>query len=598
MFIKTRNTLVAGTVALALGFASPTIMAAGFKPAQPAGNLGAIVVDPYGNAPLTALVELDGHKVSDVKVTVHGKNDKGVPISYAVGAESLKSYDGIPIFGLYQKHDNKVTVEYKENNKPLKDEYIIKTSSIVNNYMDNRSLSDLQETKVITVAPGFEDRLYLVNTHTFTAQGSDLHWHGEKDKNAGILDAGPAGGALPFDIAPFTFIVDTQGEYRWWLNQNAIYDGRDVNINKRGYLMGIRETPRGTFTAVQGQHWYEFDMMGQILVDHKLPRGFMDATHESVETSNGTVLLRVGKRNYKRDDGLHVHTIRDHIIEVDKSGRVIDVWDLNLILDPLRDSLLGALDAGAVCVNVDLAHAGQQAKLEPDTPYGDALGVGPGRNWAHVNSIAYDAKDDSIILSSRHQGVVKIGRDKEVKWILAPSKGWNEKLSKKLLKPVSDSGKPLQCDENGKCENSNFDFSYTQHTAWLSSKGTLTVFDNGDGRGLEQPALPTMKYSRFVEYKIDEKNMTVQQVWEYGKDRGYDWYSPITSIVEYQKDRDTMFGFGGSIHLFDVGQPTVGKLNEIDYKTKAVKVEIDVLSDKPNQTHYRALLVRPQNMFK
>ncbi|MCD1124950.1 aryl-sulfate sulfotransferase [Jinshanibacter sp. LJY008] len=598
MTIKTRNTLVAGTIALALGFASPTLMAAGFKPAQPAGNLGAIVVDPYGNAPLTALVELDGHKVSDVKVTVHGKSDKGVPISYAVGADSIKSYDGIPIFGLYQKYDNKVTVEYKENNKQLKDDYIIKTSAIVNNYMDNRSLSDLQETKVITVAPGFEDRLYLVNTHTFTAQGSDLHWHGEKDKNAGILDAGPAGGALPFDIAPFTFIVDTQGEYRWWLNQNAIYDGRDVNINKRGYLMGIRETPRGTFTAVQGQHWYEFDMMGQILVDHKLPRGFMDATHESVETSNGTVLLRVGKRNYKRDDGLHVHTIRDHIIEVDKSGRVLDVWDLNLILDPLRDSLLGALDAGAVCVNVDLTHAGQQAKLEPDTPYGDALGVGPGRNWAHVNSIAYDAKDDSIILSSRHQGVVKIGRDKEVKWILAPSKGWNEKLSKKLLKPVSDNGKPLQCDENGKCENTDFDFSYTQHTAWLSSKGTLTVFDNGDGRGLEQPALPTMKYSRFVEYKIDEKNMTVQQVWEYGKDRGYDWYSPITSIVEYQKDKDTMFGFGGSIHLFDVGQPTVGKLNEIDYKTKAVKVEIDVLSDKPNQTHYRALLVRPQNMFK
>lgn len=598
MFRKTRKTLVAGAVALTLGFAASGAMAAGFKPAPPAGNLGAVIVDPYGNAPLTALVELDGHKISDVKVTVQGKGDKGVPISYLVGVESLKSYDGIPVFGLYQKYDNKVTVEYKEDGKPLKDEYVVKTGAIVNHYMDNRSLSDLQETKVVKVAPGFEDRLYLVNTHTFTAQGSDLHWHGEKAKDAGILDAGPAGGALPFDIAPFTFIVDTQGEYRWWLEQDSIYNAHDVDINKRGYLMGIRETPRGTFTAVQGQHWYEFDMMGQILANHKLPRGYMDATHESVETPQGTMLLRVGKRNYKRDDGMHVHTIRDHIIEVDKSGRVLDVWDLNLILDPLRDSLLGALDAGAVCVNVDLAHAGQQAKLEPNTPYGDALGVGPGRNWAHVNSISYDAKDDSIILSSRHQGVVKIGRNKEVKWILAPSKGWNEKLSKKLLKPVSSDGKPLKCDENGKCENTDFDFVYTQHTAWLSSKGTLTIFDNGDGRGLEQPALPTMKYSRFVEYKIDEKNMTVQQIWEYGKERGYDWYSPITSVVEYQKDRDTMFGFGGSIHLFDVGQPTTGKLNEIDYKTKEVKVEIDILSDKPNQTHYRAVMIHPQNMFK
>ncbi len=89
----------------------------------------------------------------------------------------------------------------------------------------------------------------------------------------------------------------------------------------------------------------------------------------------------------------------------------------------MRCALLGALDAGAVCVNVDLAHAGQQAKLEPDTPYGDALGVGAGRNWAQVTSIAYDAKDASIILPSRHQGIIKLGRENTSKRIVAPSKG-------------------------------------------------------------------------------------------------------------------------------------------------------------------------------
>lgn len=598
MLNKYQKTILSAVIALSLGLFVTSSIAAGFQPAPPAGNLGAVVVDPYGNAPLTALVELDSHNISNVRVIVHGKGEQGVPVTYSVGEQSLKTYDGIPIFGLYQKYANNVTVEYTENGKAMKDDYVVQTSAIVNHYMDNRSISDLQQTKVIKVASGFEDRLYLVNTHTFTPQGAEFHWHGEKDKNAGILDAGPAGGALPFDIAPFTFVVDTQGEYRWWLDQDTFYDGHDMDINRRGYLMGIRETPRGTFTAVQGQHWYEFDMLGQILEDHKLPRGYLDASHESIETVNGTVLLRVGKRDYRREDGLHVHTIRDQIIEVDKSGRVVDVWDLTKILDPMRDALLGALDAGAVCVNVDLAHAGQQAKLESDTPFGDALGVGAGRNWAHVNSIAYDAKDDSIIISSRHQGVVKIGRDKQVKWILAPSKGWNKQLASKLLKPVDKQGKALTCDENGKCDNTDFDFTYTQHSAWISSKGTLTVFDNGDGRGLEQPALPSMKYSRFVEYKIDEKKGTVQQLWEYGKERGYDFYSPITSVIEYQKDRDTVFGFSGSIHLFDVGQPTIGKLNEIDYKTKEVKVEIDVISDKPNQTHYRALLIHPQQMFK
>ena len=174
MFDKYRKTLVAGAVAITLGLSAPGVMAAGFKPAPPAGQLGAVIVDPYGNAPLTALVDLDSHVISDVKVTVHGKGEKGVEISYPVGQESLKTYDGVPIFGLYQKFANKVTVEWKENGKVMKDDYVVHTSAIVNNYMDNRSISDLQQTKVIKVAPGFEDRLYLVNTHTFTAQGSDL----------------------------------------------------------------------------------------------------------------------------------------------------------------------------------------------------------------------------------------------------------------------------------------------------------------------------------------------------------------------------------------------------------------------------------------
>ncbi|WP_373276873.1 aryl-sulfate sulfotransferase N-terminal domain-containing protein [Citrobacter meridianamericanus] len=174
----------------------------GFSIRQPAGNLGAIVVDLYGNAPLTALVELDSHVISDVKVTVHGKGEKGVPVTYTVCKESLATYDGVPIFGLYQKFANKVTVEYKENGKAMKDDYVVQTSAIVNHYMDNRSVSDLQQTKVIKVAPGFKDRLYLVNTHTFTAQGAEFHWHGEKDKNAGILDAGPAGGHYPLTLPP------------------------------------------------------------------------------------------------------------------------------------------------------------------------------------------------------------------------------------------------------------------------------------------------------------------------------------------------------------------------------------------------------------
>ena len=177
--------------------------------------------------------------------------------------------------------------------------------------------------------------------------------------------------------------------------------------------------------------------------------------------------------------------------------------------------------------------------------------MGPGRNWAHVNSVDYDPTDDSIIISSRHQSaVIKIGRDKKVKWILSSPEGWREGWADKVLTPVDKDGKPIKC-EGSKCEGS-FDWSWTQHTAWRidekSNKDTvyITVFDNGDARGMEQPALAEDKYTRGVIYKIDQDKMTVQQIWEYGKERGHAWYSPVTSLTEYYQDKNSVFVYSAT----------------------------------------------------
>lgn len=55
-----------------------------------------------------------------------------------------------------------------------------------------------------------------------------------------------------------------------------------------------------------------------------------------------------------------------------------------------------------------------------------------------------------------------------------------------------------------------------------------------------QPDDPREKYSRAVVYKVNHKKMTVEQVWQYGKERGSDWYSPVTSLTEYQADKDSI----------------------------------------------------------
>lgn len=193
---------------------------------------------------------------------------------------------------------------------------------------------------------------------------------------------------------------------------------------------------------------------------------------------------------------------------------------------------------------------------------------------------------------------MKIGRDKQVKWILAPSVGWKNGLEKKLLKPVDANGKAIKCSPTGDCEG-GFDFTYTQHAAWprASKKGSIVVFDNGQVRHYEQPALPEMNYSRLVEYKIAPKKMTVQQTWEYGKERGYESFAPITSNAAYQADKDTMFGFYGSVGLFDQTKGTIGRLQEVDYKTKDVKVEIDVYNNKASAPHYQGHIVDLKQAF-
>ena len=88
-----------------------------------------------------------------------------------------------------------------------------------------------------------------------------------------------------------------------------------------------------------------------------------------------------------------------------------------------------------------------------------------GRNWAHVNSVDYDPTDDSIIISSRHQSaIIKIGRDKKVKWILGAPRGWKGDFAKKVLKPVDKNGKAIPCTD-ATCEG-GFDWTWTQHTAF------------------------------------------------------------------------------------------------------------------------------------
>lgn len=554
-------------------------------------KIGEVIVNPYGIAPLTAIIRNGGYVLTDVSVHIVPKKG-GQDIRYTVSDSEVLTHGGIPVFGLYPDYQNTVEVSYtrtldKKSEKLSESYKIYGTPVFAEVTGSSMQKTAFFRTKVKKVDPAFSDRLYFINNLSEpNARSSRVVWNN------------PTGGALEWNFTPINAVIDTKGEIRWYMLPSKIYDFE--SLYRGGLMMGFRQNTDGLLTWGYGQRYVKYDIMGREVWNRRLPGAYADFSHTMDPMPNGHYLLRVSSADKKLPDGRHVHTVRDVIIEVDQEGKVVDEWRLFDILDPYRDTVLKTLDQGAVCLNIDNTLAGQTvdtdelAKQDKNEKYGDILGTGPGRNWAHVNSVDYDPTDDSIIISSRHQSaIIKIGRDKKVKWILGSPEGWKAGWADKVLTPVDKNGTKLVC-ENSHCEG-DFDWTWTQHTAFrIDSKSNadviyLTAFDNGDGRGMEQPAMPTMKYSRAVVFKIDQKAKTVQQIWEYGKERGHDWYSPVTSITEYYPDKNSILVYsataGGKFNFQTGAFESLPNpyLNEFRWGEKEPAVEIQLLDTQGYQ---------------
>lgn len=567
------------------------------------GKLGETIMNPYDIAPLTAIIKNGGYVLKDATVRIVPKPG-GQEIKYKVANKHLLTHGGIPVFGMYPDYINTVEVEYTKlyngTEERVKESYSLYTPPVYTepNGSATQKAALFSSAEVKKVDKEFSDRLYFVNNFLPKAgKGTRVVWNN------------PTGGALEWNYYPQNFIVDTKGEVRWYMNANPIYDFK--SIYKGGVMMGFKQNKDGAMSWGYGQRYVKYDIMGKEIFNRELPGGYNDFSHSMDVSPNGNYFLRVASSNVKRPDGKNVRTVRDVIIEVDAaSGSVMDEWRLFDILDPYRDINLKVLDQGAVCLNIDASQAGHTmsaddlAKQDSNDKFGDIVGVGAGRNWAHVNSVDHDAEDDSIIISSRHQSaIIKVGRDKKIKWILGSPEGWKKEFTGKILTPVDAKGKPVTC-ENSKCEG-DFDWTWTQHTAFKidsKSKGNIiyvSAFDNGDSRGMEQPAMPSMKYSRSVIYKIDQKKMTVEQVWEYGKERGNGWYSPVTSLTEYQEDKNSVFVYSATAGAdFDLATGGFKSdpnpfINEFKYGAKEPSVEIQL----KDTTGYQAMPFSVEKAF-
>ena len=106
-----------------------------------------IILNPYGNSPLTALITFRTNELVNVEVVIKGKNED----SNIYYRESVKScIHIIPIYGLYPNYENTIILETPSKSKEVK----IKTDEITTDILSTYSIDKSNELTLLSVDKG------------------------------------------------------------------------------------------------------------------------------------------------------------------------------------------------------------------------------------------------------------------------------------------------------------------------------------------------------------------------------------------------------------------------------------------------------------
>jgi hypothetical protein len=268
----------------------------------------------------------------------------------------------------------------------------------------------------------------------------------------------------------YVVIVDQAGEVVWY--------------NKAPSTADVRRLDNGDLFMPWTTNFLEMNLLGQIVnswpVQSKLPIDL----HDGVPTDHGTILYLSDQMevlsNYPTSmtnpnaPRATANVKYQEVVEISATNAaVLNTWSPINLLDPRRISYLIVLSGGS---------------------------------WdsEHCNAVIEDPRDDSLIVSMRHQNaVIKFSRTGQLRWILGPPANWGPQCQPYLLTALGD----------------HFVWQYGQHAPMITAQGTLLLHDNGNYRAspFDPSVTAANDYSRAVEYSIDEQAMTVSQVWDYGR---------------------------------------------------------------------------------
>ena len=121
-------------------------------------------------------------------------------------------------------------------------------------------------------------------------------------------------------------------------------------------------------------------------------------------------------------------------------------------------------------------------------------------DWSHANAIVPLPNEDAYLVNFRYQSaMIKVNKSSgEIEWIFAEPSGWGKEMEDKLLK-IPEEG-----------------WNWHQHSPRFTAGENLLFFNNNNykARPFDEPVNMRECPSYVVEYKIDEKNMTVERIWD------------------------------------------------------------------------------------
>jgi arylsulfate sulfotransferase len=260
-------------------------------------------------------------------------------------------------------------------------------------------------------------------------------------------------------------IIDTDGALRW-VGTAGISVGSVIFFDNAVYLGHNRLLTRidldGTVTEIG-----DYGSLGIVNFHHNIDRG-----------KNG-ILLDVDTTTY----------LESVIIEVNASGSVLKTWNMANIIS-------AAMIAGG----------DDPSQFVLPTP----------ADWFHMNGVAYNRADDSLIVSSRENFLICIDYEtSRIKWILGdPAKKWHQFPS---LRNFALTLPPGSLPPIG------------QHAPSITYDQNLLTFDNGKNSWSHVPRGDERRYSSPRKYQLNLNSKTATEVWSFSMNQSI--YSPYCSSI-------------------------------------------------------------------